>query len=172
MMAYLLSSPMNPASADVQTVLSSGSFLHSSCRSICHSSEPQSSIICISSPRPTCSGHGCSEHNLVGLTAYAYPLTALLHRVIQKSGKWQRKLLPLKGHQQGPSTSQSGPYLINGVEKIRSTIDGYKMAFVQTLGPAGFYISQSSDLNRLLPSFYRDLPKSSRNLPKWNFSVS
>ena len=32
--------------------------------------------------------------------------------------KWQRELLPLKGHQQGPSTSQSGPYLRNGAEKI------------------------------------------------------
>ena len=40
--------------------------VHSSCRSICHSSEPLSSIVCISSPRPTCLGHRCSVHNLVG----------------------------------------------------------------------------------------------------------
>ena len=33
---------------------------------------------------------------------------------------------------------------------------------------AGFHISQSSDLNRLLSSFHRDR---SRNLPKWNLSV-
>ena len=33
--------------------------------------------------------------------------------------KWQRELLPLSGHQQGPSTGQSGPYLKNGAEKIR-----------------------------------------------------
>ena len=33
--------------------------------------------------------------------------------------RWQRELLPLKGHQQGPSTNQSGPYLRNGAEKIR-----------------------------------------------------
>ena len=32
--------------------------------------------------------------------------------------RWQRDLLPLSGHQQGPSTSQSGPYLKNGAEKI------------------------------------------------------
>ena len=32
--------------------------------------------------------------------------------------RWQRELLPLKGHQQGPSTSQSEPYLRNGAEKI------------------------------------------------------
>ena len=33
--------------------------------------------------------------------------------------RWQRELLPLKGYQQEPSTSQSGPYLRNGAEKIR-----------------------------------------------------
>ena len=50
-------------------------------------------------------------------------------------------------------------------------IDGYKMAIADTLGPAGLHISQSSDPNRLLSSFHRDCPKSSRNLPKWNLSV-
>ena len=52
-----------------------------------------------------------------------------------------------------------------------STIDGYRTAIVDTLGPTGLHISQSSDLNRLLSSFHRDRPKSSRNLPKWNLSV-
>ena len=33
--------------------------------------------------------------------------------------RWQRELLHLSGHQQGPSTSQSGPYLKNGAERIR-----------------------------------------------------
>ena len=33
--------------------------------------------------------------------------------------KWQRELLHLSGHQQGPSTNQSGPYLKNSAEKIR-----------------------------------------------------
>ena len=33
--------------------------------------------------------------------------------------RWQRELMPLRGHQQGPSTSQSGPNLRNGTEKIR-----------------------------------------------------
>ena len=45
------------------------------------------------------------------------------------------------------------------------------MAIVDTLGPTGLHISQSSDLHRLLSSFHRDRPKSSRNLPKWNLSV-
>ena len=130
--------------------------------------------------------------NWPGVTAYAYPPTALLHRVIQKirqssclivviapcwpgmpwfwdlvqlskiplqlpvsrtllqqsqnyvfhsnpqhlnlhawclaldSSKnkaslrrWQRELLPLRGHQQGPCTSQSGHFLRSGAEKIR-----------------------------------------------------
>ena len=52
-----------------------------------------------------------------------------------------------------------------------STIDGYRMAIVDPLGPAGHHIAQSSDLHRLLSSFHRDHPKSSRYLPKWNLSV-
>ena len=88
--------------------------------------------------------------------------------------RWQREWLHIRGHQQGPSTSQSGPYLKNGAEKIRwisppsvkqisdffmylyqdlnrrrSTIDGYRMAIVDTLGPVGHHIAQSLDLHRL-----------------------
>ena len=62
------SSPVNrmvTASAGVQTDLSQ--VVHSSCRSIFHSSEPQSSTLRISSPRPKCLGHRCSEHKLVSL---------------------------------------------------------------------------------------------------------
>ena len=90
----------------------------------------------------------------------------------------------------------SGPYLKNGAEKIRwisplhlkqisdffmylyqdlnrrpSTIDGYRTAIVDTLGPSGQHIAHNEDLHRLLSSFHRDPPKSSRNLPKWNLSV-
>ena len=108
--------------------------------------------------------------------------------------RWQRELLPLRGHQQGPCTSLIDPYLRNGTEKIflhslcetsltlfvylyqdlnrcPLTIDGYRTAIVDTLSPAGLHISQSSNLNRLLSSFHRDRPKSSRNIPKWNLSV-
>ena len=48
---------------------------------------------------------------------------------------------------------------------------GYRTAIVDTLGPAGLNMSQSSDLNRLLYIFHRDHPQTSRNLPKWNLSV-
>ena len=196
--------------------------------------------------------------NLSGLTAYAHPPTALLHRVIQKIRQsscliiviapgwpgipwfwdlvqlsteiplqlpvsttllkqshnhvfhsnpqhlnlhswclgvdssrnkaslwtWQREFLPLRGHQQGPSknlmdfstppvrqVSDFFMYLCQYLNRRPSTIDGYRTAIVDTLGPVGLHISQSLDLNRLLSSFHRDHPKSFRNLPKWNLSV-
>ena len=62
-------------------------------------------------------------------------------------------------------------YLYQDPNRRPSTIDGYRTAIVDTLGPAGHHIAQSSDLHRLLSSFHRDRPKSSRNLPKWNLSV-
>ena len=62
-------------------------------------------------------------------------------------------------------------YLYQDLNRRPSTIDGYRMANVDTLGPTGHHIAQNSDLHRLLYSFHRDRPKSSRNLPKWNLSV-
>ena len=67
-------SPVNrmvTAPAGVQTDLSK--VVHFSCRSICHSYEPQSSTVCISSPRPKCLGHRCSEHKLVGSHCLCLP---------------------------------------------------------------------------------------------------
>ena len=59
-------------------------------------------------------------------------------------------------------------YLYQDLKRHPLTIDGYRTAIVDTLGPAGLHISQSSDLYRLLS---RNRPKSSRNLSKWNLSV-
>ena len=56
--------------------------VHSSCRSVCHSSESQTPSLCVSYPRPTGLGHRYSNLNWTGLTAYVYPPTALLYRVI------------------------------------------------------------------------------------------
>ena len=178
---------MVTASAGIQTDLSK--VVHFSCRSICHSSETQTSTVRISCPRPKCLGHRCSEHKLDGFHCLCLPFngppsqgdpknqamllpghhnslrlardalvlgpSAALNRdpttassvnssqtvpqlcvpqhlnlhawyIRMNSSKnkaslwrWQRELLPLRGHQQGPSTSQSGPYLRNGAEKIR-----------------------------------------------------
>ena len=62
---------MVTASAGIQTDLSQ--VVQSSGRSICHSPEPQSSTVCISSPRPKCLGHRCSKHKLVGSLCLCLP---------------------------------------------------------------------------------------------------
>ena len=62
-------------------------------------------------------------------------------------------------------------YLYQDLNRRPSTIDDYRMAIVDTVGPMGLHIFQRSDLNRLFYSFHRDHLKSSRNLPKWNLSV-
>ena len=260
---------MVTASTGVQADLSK--VVLSSCRPVCHSSEPETPSICVSYPRPKGLGHRCLNINWTGLTAYAYPPTALLHRVIQKIRqshcliiviapgwpgmprfwdlvqhsteiplqlpvsttllkqshnyvfhsnpqhlnlnawclgadnsknkaslwRWQRELLHLRGHQQEPSTNQSGPlfekwcrensvdfstpsvkqisdffiYLYQDLNRRPSTIDAYRTAIVDTLGPTAHHISHYADLHRLLSSFHRDRPKSSRNLPKWKLSV-
>ena len=69
---------MVTASTGVQTDLPQ--VVHSSCRPVCYSSEPQTPSIRISYPRPKGLGHRCSEHKLDG----SLPPTVLLHRVIQK----------------------------------------------------------------------------------------
>ena len=73
---------MVSASTGVQTDLPE--VVRTSCRLICHSSEPQTSTVRISCPKPKGLGHRCPEHNWTNLTAYAYPPTALPHKVIQK----------------------------------------------------------------------------------------
>ena len=50
-------------------------------------------------------------------------------------------------------------YLYQHLNRLPSTIDGYRTAIVDTLGPAGLDSPQSSDLNRLLSLFHRDRPK-------------
>ena len=62
-------------------------------------------------------------------------------------------------------------YLYQDLNRRPSTIDGYRTPIVDTLGPTGQHIAHNEDLHRLLSSFHRDRPKSSRNLPKWNLSV-
>ena len=167
--------------------------VHTSCRLICHSPEPQAPTVRVSYPRPKGLGHRCAKHKLDqphGLWLPSYgslsqgdpkdqavslpdhrdsprlardalvlvpsaalnrdptttpsvnDLTQTVPQVCVPQNpqqlnlhtwclgadnsknkaslwRWQRELLPLSGHQQEPSTSQSGPYLKNGAEKIR-----------------------------------------------------
>ena len=245
--------------------------VHSSCRSFCHSPEPQSSTVRVSSPRPKCLGHRCSEHKLVGSHCLCLPSngspsqgdpkspaiqlpdhcnsprlarnalvlgpSAALNRdptstsivknssqtvpqlcvrqqstasqpprLVSRSGQLQEQGFSVEVAERiaapqrlstrtiykskwalfekwcrensvdfsTPSLKQVSDffmYLYQDLNRHPSNIDGYRTAIVDTLGPTGLHISQSSDLNRLLSSFHRDPPKSSRNLPKWNLSV-
>ena len=169
--------------------------VHPSCRSICHSSEPQTSTVRVSNPRPKCLGHRCSEYKLVGPHCLG-----LLSDGSPSQGDPKNQAMQLPDHCNSPrlardalvlgpsaalnrdptsatsvnNSSQTVPlfmYLYQDLNRCPSTNDGYRIAIVDTLSPTGHQISQSSDLNRLLSSFYRDHPKSSRNLLKWNLSV-
>ena len=254
---------MVTASAGVQTDLPK--VVHTSCRPICHSSEPQTSTVRISCPRRKGLGHRCSEHKLDGshclclpsdsspsqgdpknqamalpdhrnsprlargalvlgpsaalnrdptatsvsttllkqshnyvfhsnpqhLNLHAWclgaaPRTRLLcgsgrenccpSEVINKSKwalfeKWCRENLVDFSTASVKHISDFVMCLYQDLNRRPSTIDGYRTPIVDTLGPAGHHIAQSSDLHRLLSSFHRDHPKSSRNLPKWNLSV-
>ena len=62
-------------------------------------------------------------------------------------------------------------HLFQDLNRRPSTIDGYRTAILDYLGPTGLHIAQSTDLNRLLASFHRDRPKATRNIPKWNLSA-
>ena len=65
---------MVTASTGVQTDLSQ--VVHPSCRSICHSSEPQTATVRVSSRRPECLGHRCSklvESHSLGLPSNGSP---------------------------------------------------------------------------------------------------
>ena len=260
---------MVTASAGVQTDLPK--VVHTSCRLICHSSEPQTSTVRISCPRPKGLGHKCSEHKLDGshclcLPSYgcpsqgdpkgqAMPLpdhcnsprlardalvlgpSAALNRdptttssvndptqtvpqvcvpqqpttaqpppLVSRSGQLQEQVFSVEVAERiaapqrsstrtiykskwalfekwcrensvdfsTPSVKQISDffmYLYQDLNRRPSTIDGYRTAIIDTLGPTAHHIAHNADLHRLLSSFHRDRPKSSRNLPKWNLSV-
>ena len=71
--------------------------VHTSCRLICHSSEPQTSTVRISCPRPKGLGHRCSEHRLdeshcLCLPSYGSP----------SQGDPKDQAMPLPDHRNSP----------------------------------------------------------------------
>ena len=86
---------MVTASAGVQTDLSK--VVHSSYKSICHSSEPQISTIHISSPRPKCLGHRCSELKLDGSHSLCLPSDGS-----PSQGDPKNQAMPLPAHRNSP----------------------------------------------------------------------
>ena len=245
--------------------------VHTSCRLICHSPEPQTPTVCVSYPRPKGLGHRCSKHRLDqphGLCLPSYdspsqgdpkdqarplpdhrdsprlardalvlgpsaalnrdptttpsvndptktvpqvcvpqqPTTAEPPRLVSRSGQLQEQGFSVEVAERiaapqrsstrtiykskwalfekwcrensvdfsTPSVKQISDffmYLYQDLNRRPSTIDGYRTAIVDTLGPTAQHIAHNADLHRLLSSFHRDRPKSSRNLPKWNLSV-
>ena len=86
---------MVSASAGVQTDLPE--VVHTSCRLICHSPEPQTSTVCISCPRPKGLGHRCSKHKLdephgLCLPSYGSP----------SQGDPKDQAMPLPDHRNSP----------------------------------------------------------------------
>ena len=59
------------SSSGIQTDLSK--VVHSSFGPLYHSSEPEATPIRVSSARPTCMGHRCSEHKLIGSRSLCVP---------------------------------------------------------------------------------------------------
>ena len=260
---------MVTASAGVQTDLSQ--VVHPSCRSIFDSSEPQTTTVCLTSPRPKCLGHRCSKHKLVGSHSLCLPsngspsqgepkdqtmqlpdhcnsprlardalilgpsgalnsdptsatsvnnssqtvpqlcvsqqsTTSQPACLVSRSGQLQEQGFSVEVAERiaarqrsstrtiykskwalfekccrensvdfsTPSVKQVSDffmYLYQDQDRRPSTIDAYRTAIVDTLGPAGHHISQSSDLNRTYSPISTGIVPSSRILPKWNLSV-
>ena len=154
-------------------------------RSICHSSEPQTSTVRVSNPRPKGLGHRCSGYKLDGSHCVCLPSDGS-----PSQGDPKNQAIQLPDHSNSPRLARDalllGPsaaldrdptttpsvkqisdffmYLYQDLNRRPSTIDGYSTAIVDTLGPAGHHIALSSDLHRLLSSFHRDRPKVPRIL--------
>ena len=62
-------------------------------------------------------------------------------------------------------------YLFHDLNRCPSTIEGYRTAIADTLGNSDLNISSNTDIARLIASFYRDKPKKSRPLPKWDLAL-
>ena len=75
--------------------------VHSSCRSICHSSEPQTATVRISSPRPKCLGHRCSELKLDGSHCLCLPSDGS-----PSQGDPKNQAMPLPDHHNSPKLAR------------------------------------------------------------------
>ena len=62
-------------------------------------------------------------------------------------------------------------FLFNEKNRRPSTIEGYRTAIADTLRNTPLDINNNAEIARLIASFHRDNPKSSRSLPKWDLSL-
>ena len=91
-------SPVNrmvTAPSGVQTDLSQ--VVHPSCRSVCHSSEPQTSTVRVSPSEPKCLGHRCPEYKLDGSHCLCLPSDGS-----PSQGDPKDQTVPLPDHSNSP----------------------------------------------------------------------
>ena len=62
-------------------------------------------------------------------------------------------------------------YLFNNLNRCPSAIEGYRTAIADTLGNTKQNISTNPEIARLIASFHRDKPMSSRSIHKWNLAL-
>ena len=135
------------------------------------------------------------HRNLTNLNLHAWLLEPQLSKNRASLRQWQQELRLLKEDLPDQSMRRSGPFLQSGASLIRwtsghlksvadflmylfedkklqpSTIDGYRSAIADKLGPTTVNISKDDNLTRLLESFHRDRPKGRRGIPSWNLSL-
>ena len=70
-----------------------------------------------------------------------------------------------------PNVAEFLNYLFTEKTLKPATISGYRTAIADGLGVSGQAISKSSELNRLIASFFRDKPKPNKSIPTWDLSL-
>ena len=94
---------VQPSAVDRVVTVSTGvqtdlpQVVHSSCRPVCHSPEPQTPSIRVSYPRPKGLGHRCSEHKLDGSHCLCLPSNGS-----SSQGDPKNQAMPLPDHSNSP----------------------------------------------------------------------
>ena len=142
---------MVTASAGVQTDLPK--VVHSSCRSICHSSEPQTSTVRVSSPRPKCLGHRCSELKLDGSHCLFLPSDGS-----PSQGDPKNQAMPWPDHRNSPRLASDAlvlgpsaalnrdPTATSGVNKTSQTVPQLCVSQQSTTSQPPCLVSRSGQL--------------------------
>ena len=134
---------MVTASAGVQTDLPK--VVHTICRLICHSSEPQTSTVRISCPRPKCLGHRCSEHKLDGSHCLFLPSDGS-----PSQGDPKDQAMPLPDHRNSPRLARDALVLgpsaaLNRDPTATSSVNNSSQAVPQSSQPP-YLVSRSGQL--------------------------
>ena len=142
---------MVTASTGVQTNLPK--VVHSSCRPICHSSEPQTSTVCVSSPRTKGLGHRCSEPKLDGSHCLCLPSDGS-----PSQGDPKNQAMPLLDHRNSPRLARDAlvlgpsaamnrdPTATSGVNNSSQTVPQLCVSQQSTTSQSPRLVSRSGQL--------------------------